>query len=250
MPRPLGHLALATALAAALPAQVATPLPHATGHLTVPATWSVLTAADLAAEARPTDPKGEPGLTVLLGTIAELRTGKRENDNLLLHQPGTAPGQLRIVDAYSDAAAVRSVELQSRDAVERMSRTFQEHIAVPGANVVFHGQSTPPLFGVGCVALLYRVDLPQGSVHRQLYAVPAGERLQYFETSYSAEDLDAPLAIAALLQTFDGAAEPPNDDVLRNMILGGLAGAVAGIGVAVLRRRRLQQAAGRAHAGR
>ena len=54
------------------------------------------------------------------------------------------------------------------------------------------------------------------------------------------DDLDAPTAIAAVLGTFDGAGEP--DDTLQNMIIGGIAGAIAGILVALSRRRRLKMA--------
>ena len=72
--------------------------------------------------------------------------------------------------------------------------------------------------------------------------MPAGARLQYFEATYANADADAPAAIDALLTTFDGAEETA-DTTLRNMLVGGLAGGIAGIATAVLRRRRQQRLA-------
>jgi hypothetical protein len=67
--------------------------------------------------------------------------------------------------------------------------------------------------------------------------VPAGERLQYFELAFLPEDLDALTAVHGVIGTFDGAREP-DDDTTRNMILGGVVGAVAGMCAALASRRR------------
>lgn len=232
----------AVLIMAALAAQAPITLPNSTGTLTASSQWVALGQAELEAPARATDPSGEPARLLLLGSIEALRRDGRTTENVLLHMPGSQPGQIRLLNAYSAEIATTSAELQSQERVEQIRNAVEAVLAQPGMQVVYHGQSTPPLFDVGCLQLTFRVDTQNGALFDQFVIVPAGERLQYFETKYAADDLDASVAIAALVQTFDGAAEAPEDNLVQLMLFGGATGAIAGIAVAMMRRRRQERA--------
>ncbi|MCA8976540.1 MAG: hypothetical protein KDC98_17600, partial [Planctomycetes bacterium] len=214
-------LLLAASLAArTAAAQTAIALPDATGNLTAPDGWTVLSAGDLDAMTRASDPQDGPALAALLAVIGDIKAAGRTQANLVMHRPGSAAGQIRILDAYSAPTPVTAAELHTAASIEQIRNTFEEHLSRTATKVVFHGESRPELFAVGSLALTFRLDLPSATLHKQLIVVPAGDRLQYFEATFAPDDLDAATAIAGVLRTFDGAREPVDDDIVRKMLLG------------------------------
>ncbi|MCA8948855.1 MAG: hypothetical protein KDE27_05090 [Planctomycetes bacterium] len=237
---------LATLLAAAtatLRAQTEVALPEGTGHLKVPAGWTILGKQEIAAEQRASDPTAEPAATLVTGIVGALRDRGRTEQNVVLHQPGNAPGKVRTINAYSAAVAATAADLQSGRAIEEMKSALLRELAGPSVEVAYLGDDRPQLFPIGCVALTFRLTIGEHELRNRLVVVPAGKRLQYFESLFAADDLDAPTAIDEVLSTFDGAKEPVKDDTLTKMLIGGVAGAVGGIVVALMRRRRWQQRA-------
>lgn len=220
-------------------------LPHGTGGIVPTATWNALHGEALAATSRPDDPAAEPGRSQLLARLGELQIRQRTAEHVVLHSPGATTGGLRLVECYSDAVMARTAELLQPATVERIRDGFVTEYGKGGVPLAFVGHDDPKLFPTGSLRL--RFELGTGEQRRMLqhHTVPAGERVQYFEASYAADDAEAAAAIDALLRTFDGAREQPGG-LLSNMLLGGLAGGAAGCLMAVWRRRRLQRMAGSA----
>ena len=218
-------------------------LPHATGALTPAAEWTVLRIAELENAARDDDPTGEPAHTMLLATIAELRAAGRLREHALFHAPGTADGTLRIVNAWSEDGGATGAELLRDDRVEAVRLALEPELRGGGTEVRYLGHEKAGLFPVGALILRFELRRDDRTWFLRHHLVPAGDRLQYFDALWCAGDdgATAEHAIDALLATYDGAREQSGDPVLRNMLLGGLAGAFAGIAAALLRRRRLQR---------
>jgi hypothetical protein len=226
-----------------LPAQQVQ-LPGATGKLVPPAGWTVLQASELAAPSRANDPTAEPARTMLLAMVGELQTHQRTGEHVLLHQLG-AGDALRSINAWSVPGSATTAALLQADAVTKVREAMLTSLAAAGAKVEFVGHDDPKLFGNGSLRL--RFALQQGELRwlLQHHLVPAGERLQYFETLALPGDAGADDAFAAVLRTFDGAVDGTPPSTLTNMVLGGVCGGLAGIATALWRRRRLQRAAQR-----
>lgn len=216
-------------------------LPDATGALSPGADWVVLRTAELERPSRSTDPTAEPARTLLLQTIAELRRAGRLREHALFHQPGGSAGTLRLVNAWSAAGGATAAELAEPDRVAAMRAALEPELQQGGAEVRYLGDGGAGLFAVGSAMLRFAVRRDGSDWVLRHHAVPAGERLQYFDAIWSDGDPGGEAAVDDLLRTFDGAREGSGDPVLRNMLLAGLAGAVAGVGTALLRRRRLQR---------
>ncbi|MCR9245593.1 MAG: hypothetical protein NXI31_11215 [bacterium] len=238
--RRLGIALLCLALPALATAQTEVVLPDEVGKLTASNDWTVVTGSDLAATERPTDPTAEPARSLVQGMARLLTQSGRTERNVLLHAPGMAPGQVRTINSYSDAIATTSAELAHPDQINRIQRAYEEVIAKPDQKIVRLGDGETDLFAIPGVAMKFRLEYPERQVITELHVVPAGPRLKYFEASYSVDDLDAPTAVAALLRSFDGARED-EDNTLRNMVLGGVSGAIAGSLAAIWSRRRRQR---------
>jgi hypothetical protein len=226
---------------ALLPAQQV-PLPGATGRLLPPAGWTVLRASDLATPTRASDPTAEPARTMLAAMIGELQQRQRTAEHVVLYQLG-AGDALRSINAWSMAGSATTAKLQQADAVTQVREALTTAMAAGGAKVEFVGHDDPQLFANGSLRL--RFSLQQGDRRwlLQHHVVPAGDRLQYFETVAMPGDGGADDAFAAVLRTFDGARDGTAPSTLTNMVLGGVCGGLAGIAAAMWRRRRLQRAA-------
>ena len=222
------------ALAPALSAQRVV-LPNATGGVS-PSGWTVLRTADLEKDERPTDPAAEPARRRLLATIADLRERGRLAEHCLFHAPGAAEPALRLVNAYSQDVNVTSDELVADDELQELSRNFA---AAQSGDVEVLEAAATDVFDIGGARLRLRVTDEAGARRLDVYLVPAGKHLQYFECSYAPDDDGGAAACEQLVATFDGATEADVDSTLTNMILGGLLGAILGIGAGLLRRRRL-----------
>ncbi len=235
--RPTGFSLLLCSLVAPLAAQQTVALPHDTGNLTVPTNWTVLGAEELAADARDSDPTSEPGRALLLGTIRFLNESERTSDSLLLHQPGSSPGQVRTITTHSCEQSGTAEQVQSEEFAEELRGGFEDAFGSGETKVVFQGKKTLELFPVGSLSLLFRTETKGNAFMTECVVVPAGERLQVFQIMFAPDDLDAATTTHGVISTFDGAREA-EDNVTRNMILGGVAGAVAGMCAALVSRRR------------
>ena len=224
----------------AVAAQQSVPLPHGTGSVAVPQGWTTLGATELAADARASDPAAEPARSMLQQMVAELRERERTAEHVLLHAPGAAPGQLRSVNCYSAAVRATAEELLRAETVDTMQRAWVEAIGRDGVVVTFAGHGDPGLFATGSVRLGFSVRAGELESAQRLHVVPAGGRLQYFETSHAVADGEADAAIDAVLRSFDGAAAPgwsPAGAVLRGAIYGSIGGLAVWLARRARRRR-------------
>jgi len=259
MPRcsPFFHLLAGLCLALGTTAQARMPLPHGTGSLAVLPGWTALAGPDLKAAADAGTPPStaapvdETGLALLHQTLATLRKEQRLDEHSLLHAGGTPGSPLRLVDGFSAEGSVRSSDLQTPAAIETIRAALQTHLTSPGVTVQFLGHETPKLFATGSIALAFSLTSTLGTLRLVQHVVPAGERIQYFETTCFDTDVDAAGEFDAVLRTFDGAKEPA-DGTLRNMLLGGALGGFLGMLGARWRQRRrmLAAAAGSETVGR
>lgn len=244
----LRQLALALGLpllALTARAQERIPLPPGQGSLARTPGWTALAGPDLEAASRPTDPTDAAARATLLGAIQATRTQKGNYVHVLLHssQPGT--GALRLINAYAVPGGMSSQDVQSAAHLEEAKKAFADSLAGPGVTVNFVGSDTPALFAIGCLALHFEITAPEVHAFPDYYFVPANNQVQVFETWRLANDVDARGEIESMLRTFDGAKEGGQDPILRGMLIGGAAGAFAGLLSARRRRRRAQQAAAR-----
>lgn len=225
---------------ALLPAQQLL-LPGGTGRLVPPAGWTALPASELAAPTRSSDPTAEPARTTLLALIGELQQQQRTGEHVLLHQLG-AGDALRNINAWSMPGSAIGAQLMQADTVTQVREALTTTLAAGGAKVEFVGHDDPKLFAH---SLRLRFALQQGERRwlLQHHVVPAGDRLQYFETVSMPGDGGAEDAFAAVLRTFDGARDGTPPSTLIYMVLFGMCGGLAGIAAAKWRQRRLQRSA-------
>lgn len=233
-----GWLALAALLLPAVPAQAppsaneppAIALPEATGSLHPTAAWSIRAPNRTPADDEATDL--HPQLRAIL---AELRNRDDGGAHLLLHQSGSAPDSIRIVHAYSDAVGTDVDALFDASATAKMQAALLDAF---GAGTRFVAQQRLDLFTIDSLCMRLRRTAPDGgsATDIDVHVVPAGDRLQYFETHAASDDDGAKAAFAALLGSFDGARE--HKSMTQAAIVGGLGGAIAGMLAAMLRRRR------------
>ncbi|MFO1077470.1 MAG: hypothetical protein U1E73_07065 [Planctomycetota bacterium] len=216
-------LALALAAAALLPAQTPIALPNGTGNLTAPAGWAVADAATRAAI------DGAPHV-------------RAEADDVVLVEAGAGPERRRTIRAYSIDLQTTAADLQTDRAIEALSSEQNRALVADGVTVVYVGNRKWNQFATGGVSLTFTVTAGGATRQHEVFVVPAGERLQYFETVFAKDDLDAPIAIARVLGTFDGAREAAKNHVLELMLVGGVVGALAGSIAARRRQRRLMAA--------
>jgi hypothetical protein len=229
---------LATALLAPLAAQQVQ-LPHATGNLLPPAGWVVLRDAQLTANERATDPIEEPGRTLLRDLLTTLAKSAATADHIVLHAPGDGAGNVRIVDAYSDATEATAGRLQRPEKMAAMGETLLAALRKDQFDASYDGGEATSLCGVGGVRLRFTVQKDGRRWLLHHHAMPAHTRVQYFEALLLPEDTGGPAAIDALLRTFDGAVDAP--PTMTGLLIGGVAGALAGMLAGLWRRRRLMQ---------
>jgi hypothetical protein len=244
--RPILSLAALLCFAVGGTAQDRIALPPGPGSLARMPGWTAIEGEALRAASRPTDPTDEVGHSFLLAILKALQNKQDGNQHVVLHSMGPRPGTFRLVNAYSTPGGTKSEVLQSSTELETAKKALGESLASPGVTVTFVASDTTALFAVGSLALHFELTGPNVHTFVDYYLVPAGDRVQFFETLRFADDVDARGEIESLLRTFDGAREDGADPILRGMLLGGAAGAAAGIFRAwiVSRRRRAQQAVG------
>lgn len=245
---PLRGLAAAFCIALSLGAQDRIALPHGTGSLGALPGWTAVAGGG--PPATPAAPAlAEPARALLDGVFATLRERQREAEHVLVHAPGSRPGELRLVNCYSSPDPTRSQDLQDAAFVDRLRAALEQNLTSPGVTVKCLGSRQPGLFPVGSLALEFAVVADGLELRVEHHVVPAGDRTQNFETTWFPNDVDARGEIEAVLRTFDGAREGAPDHTLRNMLLGGAIGGILGV-ITARRRRRRQLADDPAHAGR
>lgn len=211
-------------------------LPNATGGVTPATGWTVLREAELAVPERASDPAAQPARARLMAIVNELQTAQRTDKNVVFHQPGKNDGELRTVNAYSAEGSASSAELQGEEAVASMRDALEPVLGNGGAKVEWVGSKPCELFDVGGVQLTFVLTAADLKADHNMYVVPAGDRIQYFECVTDADDVDAVAACEQLISTFDGAKEA--ESRVRGLWIGGLAGALAGVLAALARRKR------------
>ena len=211
-------------------------LPGGAGGLRPAAAWIVLRQGDLTTALRPTDPAEEPARARLLATIAELRTDQLTDSHLLLHAPGSEPGQLRLAHAYAAQGGATVEQLTEENSVTRILEVLQPALGRADREVTFEGCARSDLFGAGGARLRFSVNAAGVALTHDHYIVPAGDQLQYFDCSYDRDDEGADAAFDALLASYDGGAPPPAGSGA--LWAAGLAGALAGVMTALARRKR------------
>lgn len=222
-------------LAAASPGQNRIPLPQGTGSINCPAGWLCMLGSDLVDGKSPLEAP-PPWLTVLQHERASLAKEAAAADHRLCFTIATSG--LRLLHAYSAEGPATAAGLQAESAVAAMQQALATHLDGPDAKATFVAAEPASLFAVGGIALRFTRVIAGQPLQFVHYAVPAGDRVQYFETLWSENDTEAPAAFAAILRSFDGAREPAEDKTLQHMLLGGVIGGVLG---AVTARRRQQR---------
>ena len=216
-------------------------LPRGTGGITPTAEWTVLRAADIAQDRRASDPGDGESNRRLLALLAELRAQDQLLEHAVLHADGSSPDSLRLVHAYSDQRQATTDELLTDHAINSARGVLEPALASDGAQVEYVGYERAALYETGSLLLQFELRRDGRTWRFEHHIVPAGSKLQYFDVTYAANDTAAAAAIDTLLRTFDGASEEPVDPTLRRMIIAGIAGAVAGVATALVRRRRLMR---------
>ena len=225
-------------LASSLTAQ-GVALPNGTGQIAPTAEWTVLQQAELELEQRTTDPSPESSLATVLAVISELRTEERSSEHVLLHRQGSDDKALQLINCYSADVAETSSTLLSQTAVEKTRDSMIAALSNKERKVICSGFETSQMWTVPSLLLHFEDESSAKPWRLDAYIVPAGDRLQYFECQFMANDTAAQGNIENVLATFDGAKEPSNRT--SSLMAVGLAGAVAGTITALYRRKRQQQ---------
>jgi len=217
-------------------------LPHATGTLTVPEGWTVLGAEELAKESRESDPKGGIASMQLSGLVSELKANNRLDEHVILHRFGDKPDMLQMINCYSSEDMAISEELVGDEKAKEMSDALAKAIGGGDIDVECTGYETSEMFAIKSLVMHFAIAKSDSKWRMDVYAVPSGIRLQYFEAQYLADDSSALTGIETIIASYTGAKE--GESRISNMMIAALAGAVAGILTAVLRRRRQMRAQG------
>ena len=216
-------------------------LPLGTGRIVPAAEWTVLQKAELDQAERSTDPLAAAARTWLGAILTELKDKQRTDQNVVLHRLGSDEEHLQLIHCYSADARASSSELLSKQAVEQIRDALIQAMTTPELVAVCSGFETSQLWSVPSLLLHFRHEAAASPWRMDMHIVPAGDRLQYFESQYLADDASAVQNIQEVLRTFDGAKEP--ESRASNLLIGGLAGAVAGVLTALYRRKRQQDRA-------
>ncbi|MFT4514384.1 MAG: hypothetical protein ACI89X_001623 [Planctomycetota bacterium] len=214
-------------------------LPNGTGQIAPSTDWTVLQQAELEQDERATDPTAERSRASVLALIQELRTEERTAKNVVLHRQGPNNDALQLINCYSDDVVESSSTLLGKDAVERTRDALIDKLSTGGRKVVCSGFETSQLWGVPSLLLHFEHETTSSPWRLDTYIVPAGDHLQYFECEFTAGDSTAQKNSEDVLATFSGAKEP--ESTVSNLMVAGLAGAVAGILTALYRRKRQHQ---------
>lgn len=233
---------LVALLAAVSPGQNRTALPQGTGSIDCPTGWLSMLGSDFVDE-KTTLEVPPPWLAVLQHERASLGKEGAAADHRLCFT--IAPAGLRLLHAYSAEGPATAAGLQAETAVAAMQKALTTHLDGPDAKATFVAAEPVTLFAVGGVALRFARVIAGQAMQFVHYAVPAGDRVQYFETLWSEGDTEAPAAFAAILRSFDGAREPAEDKTLQQMLLGGVIGGLLGVVTARRRQQRRRLAAAR-----
>lgn len=215
-------------------------MPGGAGGVTPPVGWTVLRNVDLEADERATDPTGEPARARILAKIASLRHDGLTDQHLLLHQQvGQGAGQTtRLVQAYSAAGGATTGELLER--IESVRDVLERAFRDEGDEVAFQRGERSPTFDQQAVELVFERTREGRALTHTHFLVPAGDRIQDLDASWDRGDDGADAAVRALLQTFDGRADPASG--AGNLWIAGVAGALAGVVTALARRKRQARA--------
>lgn len=217
-------------------------LPHATGTLTVPEGWTVLGAEELAKETRETDPKGGIASMQLTGLVDSLKADNRQDEHVILHRFGEQPDMLQMINCYSADDMAISEELVADDNAKKMSEALAKAIGGGDIDIACTGYEVSEMFAIKSLLMHFALAGNDSQWRMDVYAVPSGERLQYFEAQYLENDSTALAGIETIIASYTGASE--GESRISNLMIGGLAGAVAGILTAVMRRRRQMRVQG------
>lgn len=214
-------------------------LPSSSGQIHPGSDWTILQAAELDATDRATDPTGTTSGALLKDLVTELQSTERTSDHIILHQTGANDDSLRVINSYLAPVRASSSELLSKASVEQLRDALASALSTPEITVICTGVETSQLWSVPSLLLYFQHENAGSSWRMEVYVVPEKNLLRYFECQYFADDLSARQNIEEVLRTFDGAAEPTNQT--SNLVIAGIAGAVAGVLTALFRRRRQHQ---------
>lgn len=213
--------------------------PSSSGQIQPGSGWTILQASELDAAERQTDPTGTTSGALLRDLVTELQSTERTGEHVILHQTGDNDDSLRLINSYLAPVRASSSELLSKASVDQLRDALANALSTPEVTVTCTGAETSQLWSVPSLLLYFQhenADLPW---RMEVFVVPEENQLRYFECQYFADDLGATQNIEEVLRTFNGAAEPTNRS--SNMVIGGIAGAVAGVMTALFRRRRQHQ---------
>src|SRR5690606_893110 len=166
-------------------------LPEATGELMPGAEWTVLRAAEMAQPERATDPQGKVARRMIQATVAELQAKERSEQHLLLHRIGTDPDDLQLIHCYSADVRAASSELLKDAAIEQIRDASTTELSSADLPVICTGSETSELWPVPSLLLHFQHEDSESPWRMDMQIVPAGDRLQYFETQYMAGDVTA-----------------------------------------------------------
>ena len=220
--------------------------PSSSGQIQPGSDWTILQAAELDATDRLTDPTGTASAALIKNLVSELQSTERTGDHVVFHQTGANDDSLRLINSYLAPVTASSSELLSKASVDQLSDALASALSTPEVAVTCTGVETSQLWSVPSLLLYFQHDNADSPWRMKIYVVPEKNQLRYFECQYFSDDPTAAQNIEEVLHTFEGAAEPTNPT--GNMVIAGIAGAVAGVLTALFRRRRQSQkmsAAGR-----
>ncbi|MFT7536820.1 MAG: hypothetical protein ACI85K_002774 [Hyphomicrobiaceae bacterium] len=214
-------------------------LPDGTGYVQPSMEWTVLQGADLARAERASDPATPRARGLVTDIVADLLAREITEHHVVLHRAGAGEDTVQIINCYSAESCPPSSELLSKTSVDETCAAVIEALAKKDVTLICTGFETSLAWKVPSLLLHFEQERPDGTIRTDLQIVPTGTRLQYFESQFMASDNTAARNIQDVLTTFDGAKEP--EGRVSNLLIGGLAGAAAGVLTALFRRKRQQQ---------
>lgn len=199
----------------------------------------MLRGADLAQTERASDPITPRSFGLVTSIAADLLASELTEHHVVLHRAGAGEDTVQIINCYSAESCPPSSELLSKTSVDETCAAVLEALAKKGVTLTCTGFETSLTWSVPSLLLHFEQERPEGNIRTDLQIVPTGKRLQYFESQFMASDKTAARNIQDVVATFDGAKEP--EGRVSNLLIGGLAGAAAGVLTALFRRKRQQQ---------